>query len=159
MRLDITCLSDVRPMQAMTQMECPSEYVHLFVKGPKLHCTPPVLQEVAVGLAVLGTAMPANTKQDVLLDAYIALCSDRVWAVRKACAEILPEIAKLAPAEMRQTQLLSVFDQFCEDVSHWVQNSALQQLGPFVTTLEKFNIPQSKQATCVCCVYSWRCIA
>lgn len=102
-----------------------------------------VRREVAIGLAVLGTAMPANTKQDVLLDAYVALCSDRVWAVRKACAEILPEIARLAPAEMRQTKLLSVFDQFCEDVSHWVQNSALQQLGPFVTTLEKFNSSQS----------------
>ena len=116
------------------------------------------LQEVAIGLAVLGTAMPANTKQDVLLDAYINLCSDRVWAVRKACAEILPEIARLAPAEMRQTKLLSVFDQFCEDVSHWVQNSALQQLGPFVTTLKKVNSSQSKGANCVCCVHRLCCI-
>jgi len=104
----------------------------------------PVLQEVAIGLAVLGAALPAEGNHDPLLGAYITLCSDRVWAVRKACADILPEIAKLAKAEMRETQLLPVFDKFCEDVSHWVQTSALQQLGPFISTLEAHHIPQSE---------------
>jgi len=103
-----------------------------------------VLQEVAIGLAVLGAALPAEGNHDPLLGAYITLCSDRVWAVRKACADILPEIAKLAKAEMRETQLLPVFDKFCEDVSHWVQTSALQQLGPFISTLEAHHIPQSE---------------
>ena len=103
-----------------------------------------VLQEVAVGLAVLGAALPAESNHDSLLGAYVTLCSDRVWAVRKACADILPEIAKLAEAETRQTQLLPVFDKFCEDVSHWVQTSALQQLGPFMSTLEAHHIPQSE---------------
>ncbi len=103
-----------------------------------------VLQEVAIGLAVLGAALPAEGNHDPLLGAYVTLCSDRVWAVRKACADILPEIAKLAKAEMRETQLLPVFDKFCEDVSHWVQTSALQQLGPFISTLEAHHIPQSE---------------
>ncbi len=103
-----------------------------------------VLQEVAIGLAVLGAALPAGGNHDPLLGAYVTLCSDRVWAVRKACADILPEIAKLAKAEMRETQLLPVFDKFCEDVSHWVQTSALQQLGPFISTLEAHHIPQSE---------------
>ncbi len=103
-----------------------------------------VLQEVAIGLAVLGAALPAEGNHDTLLGAYVTLCSDRVWAVRKACADILPEIAKLAKAEMRETQLLPVFDKFCEDVSHWVQTSALQQLGPFISTLEAHHIPQSE---------------
>ena len=103
-----------------------------------------VLQEVAIGLAVLGAALPAEGNHDTLLGAYVTLCSDKVWAVRKACADILPEIAKLAKAEMRETQLLPVFDKFCEDVSHWVQTSALQQLGPFISTLEAHHIPQSE---------------
>lgn len=102
------------------------------------------LQEVAIGLAVLGAALPAEGNHDSLLGAYVTLCSDRVWAVRKACADILPEIAKLAKAETRETQLLPVFDKFCEDVSHWVQTSALQQLGPFISTLEAHHIPQSE---------------
>lgn len=103
-----------------------------------------VWQEVAIGLAVLGAALPAKGNHDPLLGAYVTLCSDRVWAVRKACADILPEIAKLAKAEIRETQLLPVFDKFCEDVSHWVQTSALQQLGPFISTLEAHHIPQSE---------------
>ena len=102
------------------------------------------MQEMAIGLAVLGAAMPEDAQHDDLLKAYITLCSDRVWAVRKACADILPEMAKLASAEMRETQLLPVFDKFCEDVSHWVQNSALQQLGPFISMLPAHNIPESK---------------
>ena len=103
-----------------------------------------VLQEVAIGLAVLGAALPAEGNHDSLLAAYVTLCSDRVWAVRKACADILPEITKLAKAETRETQLLPVFDKLCEDVSHWVQTSALQQLGPFISTLEAHHIPQSE---------------
>ena len=103
-----------------------------------------ILQEVAIGLAVAGAAFPAGGNHDSLVGAYVTLCSDRVWAVRKACADILPAMAKLATAEARQAQLLPVFDNFCEDVSHWVQNSALQQLGPFISTLEAHNIPKSE---------------
>ena len=95
--------------------------------------------------------MPADTQQDKLLAAYITLCSDRVWAVRKACADILPEMAKLSTAEMRETQLLPVFDRFCGDQSHWVQNSALQQLGPFISTLQAHNIPESEWPNFLLC--------
>lgn len=92
----------------------------------------------------MGASLPADDSHDSLVGAYITLCSDSVWAVRKACADILPAMAKLATAETREAQLLPVFDHFCEDVSHWVQNSALQQLGPFIASLEAHNIPDSE---------------
>ena len=106
------------------------------------------LQEVVIGLAVLGPVIPSQAQHDSLLKAYLNLCEDKVWAVRKACADVLPDMSSLAPPEMRTGQLLPVFDKLCEDVSHWVQTAALQQLGTFISSLEA-PVPQSEhQAEC-----------
>ena len=94
------------------------------------------VQEMVLGLAIVGPVLTSQAQRDSLLGAYLSLCDDKVWAVRKACADVLPDMSQLAPAHMRKAQLLPVFDKLCEDVSHWVQNAALQQLGTFVFTLE-----------------------
>lgn len=100
------------------------------------------LQEVGLGLAELCQVLPAESDKSTLLETYIKLCSDRVWAIRKACADVLPDIAKVADMQQRVQQLVPVFDQFCQDVSTWVQIAALQQLGPFIALLEVDNVPQ-----------------
>lgn len=91
---------------------------------------------MVLGLAIVGPVLTSQEQRDSLLGAYLSLCGDTVWAVRKACADVLPDMSQLAPAHVRKAQLLPVFDKLCEDVSHWVQNAALQQLGTFVFTLE-----------------------
>lgn len=94
-----------------------------------------LVQEMVLGLAVVGPVLTSQAQHDSLLQAYLSLCDDKVWAVRKACADVLPDMSQLAPADMRKAQLLPVFDKLCDDVSHWVQNAALQQLGTFISTL------------------------
>ena len=88
-----------------------------------------------LGLAILGPVLTSQAQHDELLTTFLSLCEDKVWAVRKACADVLPDMAQLATADMRKAQLLPVFDKLCQDVSHWVQNAALQQLGTFISTL------------------------
>lgn len=97
-----------------------------------------------MGLAIVGPVLTSQAQRDSLLSAYLGLCDDKVWAVRKACADVLPDMSQLAPVHMRKAQLLPVFDKLCKDVSHWVQNAALQQLGTFVFTLEA-PIPDGEQ--------------
>lgn len=95
-------------------------------------------------MAELCQVLTPDCDTAAMLETYIKLCSDRVWAVRKACADVLPDLSKLASMELRVAQLVPVFDHFCEDVSHWVQIAALQQLGPFIATLEQDNVPESE---------------
>lgn len=104
---------------------------------------------MALGLAELCQVLTPESDKAPLLEAYIKLCSDRVWAVRKACADILPDLSKVASMQLRTAELVPVFDRFCEDVSHWVQIAALQQLGPFIATLETNHVPESKRAFCL----------
>ena len=108
-----------------------------------------LVQEMVLGLAVIGPVLTSQAQHDSLLHAYLSLCDDKVWAVRKACADVLPDMSHLAPADMRKAQLLPVFDKLCEDVSHWVQNAALQQLGTFISTLAA-PIPDSEHL----CIWS-----
>lgn len=102
-----------------------------------------------MGLAELCQVLAPECDKSELLETYIKLCSDRVWAVRKACADILPDLAKVASMQLRVDRLVPVFDQFCEDVSHWVQIAALQQLGPFIATLKANNVPESTNCAVV----------
>ncbi|KAL3137768.1 hypothetical protein ABBQ38_005030 [Trebouxia sp. C0009 RCD-2024] len=94
-----------------------------------------VRREMVLGLHTIGPVLTSQDQRDSLLGAYLNMCEDKVWVVRKACADVLPAMSKLAPADMRTTQLLPAFDKLCDDVSHWVQNAALQQLGTFISTL------------------------
>lgn len=93
------------------------------------------MQEMVLGLATIGPVLSSQVQRDSLLAVYLNMCEDKVWVVRKACADVLPEMSQLAPADMRTTRLLPAFDKLCDDVSHWVQNAALQQLGTFISTL------------------------
>ena len=119
---------------AALPLSCPSAAAKLPSAALKLPAI--CLQEMVLGLATLGPVTSSQAQHNSLLAAYLSLCEDKVWAVRKACADVLPDMSKLAPADMRKTQLLPVFDKLCDDVSHWVQNAALQQLGTFISTLE-----------------------
>ena len=114
------------------------------------------VQEMVLGLPTLGPVLKSQVQRDSLLSAYLNMCVDKVWVVRKACADVLPEMSQLAPADMRTTQLLPAFDKLCDDVSHWVQNAALQQLGTFISTLAS-PIPESEHSIFTCSTHLHCC--
>ena len=55
--------------------------------------------------------------------------------MRKACAEALVDLSKAVSIELRGGVLLEVFSRLSTDSSQFVRQAALQQLGPFLTTL------------------------
>lgn len=68
------------------------------------------------------------------LPEFLALCKDDVWGVRKGCAEIFTEIARLCQLPTRRDKLTPVFVKLLEDSTRWVKVAAYQSLGPFIAT-------------------------
>ena len=57
----------------------------------------------------------------VIIPVFRKLSQDPIWSVRKACVEILPEISKIASEEVKQSQIIQLFDKFSKDNSKWVK--------------------------------------
>jgi serine/threonine-protein phosphatase 4 regulatory subunit 1 len=72
--------------------------------------------------------------EKVLLPCYIALCQDEIWGVRKSCAEVVMFVSTVCSPEIRRTTLAPVFAKLLQDDCRWVQMSAFQTLGPFIST-------------------------
>ena len=49
------------------------------------------------------------------------LCSDHIWGVRREAVEVLPQMCKLAPDEVKNDTLLDIFKKFTKDPSKWVK--------------------------------------
>ena len=56
------------------------------------------VQEMVLGLHTIGPVLTSQDQRDSLLGAYLNMCEDKVWVVRKACADVLPAMSKLATA-------------------------------------------------------------
>lgn len=62
------------------------------------------------------------------------LCQDEIWEVRKSCAEVIMFVSIVCSPEIRRSTLVSTFAKLLQDDCRWVQMSAFQTLGPFITT-------------------------
>ena len=62
--------------------------------------------------------------QGVLLPVFKKLCTDHIWGVRRQAVEVLPEMCKLAPDDVKNGPLLEIFKRFTEDSSKWVKQAA-----------------------------------
>lgn len=62
------------------------------------------------------------------------LCKDEIWGIRKACAQVLPQMALLVSLESRRRQLVPVMKSFIFDESEWVIITALKNLGHFIAS-------------------------
>lgn len=78
-----------------------------------------------------------------VLPIFLTLSKDEIWGVRKSCAESLVDISKNVSPDIRKTQLMDVFERLVEDVSRWVRNTALQQIGPFIATFLGSEVPDT----------------
>lgn len=68
------------------------------------------------------------------LPVFIRLCKDEVWGIRKACAQVLPQMALLVSLDSRRRQLVPAMKQFIFDDSEWVIITALKSLGQFIAS-------------------------
>ena len=59
--------------------------------------------------------------QGVLLPVFKKLCTDQIWGVRRQAVEVLPEMCKLAPNDVKNEALLEIFKKFTKDSSKWVK--------------------------------------
>ena len=60
----------------------------------------------------------------ILFPVFKKLCNDSVWGVRRAAVEMLPEIAKMCPVEVKNSIIIEIFKKFSVDSSKWVKTEA-----------------------------------
>lgn len=62
------------------------------------------------------------------------MCSDEVYGVRKACAEVITYVSCACSLDIRKELLAPAFVKLLQDDSRWVRIAAYQSLGPFIST-------------------------
>lgn len=62
------------------------------------------------------------------------MCSDDVYGVRKACAEVITYVSCASSLGIRKELLTPAFVKLLQDESRWVRIAAYQSLGPFIST-------------------------
>ncbi|KAK5584370.1 hypothetical protein RB653_005981 [Dictyostelium firmibasis] len=96
-----------------------------------------VRKSIALNLGSICQTVGVKDTTELLLPVFVQLSKDEMWAVRKGCAEVLIFISQnISPIE-RYSKLIPVFEEFVgDDSSRWVNNTAFQNLGPFIATFE-----------------------
>mmetsp|Transcript_36073 Transcript_36073/g.58287 ORF Transcript_36073/g.58287 Transcript_36073/m.58287 type:complete len:638 (+) Transcript_36073:129-2042(+) len=107
-------------------------------------CRDPICRVRKAAVGSMDKLIPTVNKEYIkstLLPLYLDLCKDEAWSVRKACAESVVAVSQAVDMSTRTNELAGSLDVFAQDVSRWVRNTALQQLGPFLATLQGSEVP------------------
>eukprot|EP00613_Pedinella_sp_CCMP2098_P025578 CAMPEP_0171716238 /NCGR_PEP_ID=MMETSP0991-20121206/19343_1 /TAXON_ID=483369 /ORGANISM="non described non described, Strain CCMP2098" /LENGTH=633 /DNA_ID=CAMNT_0012307275 /DNA_START=189 /DNA_END=2090 /DNA_ORIENTATION=+ len=75
-----------------------------------------------------------------LLGAFVGLCEDDNYRVRKACTETISDLCAVLPQDLRASVMLKAFTQLLHDSSNSVRTAAKVHLGMFVATLERAQV-------------------
>jgi len=67
------------------------------------------------------------------------MCSDDLWGVRKACAEVFTVVASCVSMQTKWYTLSPLFVTLLRDESRWVRLAAYQNLGQFIATFHEEN--------------------
>merc|ERR1719242_1257474 len=81
----------------------------------------------------------ASDAEECLLPIFLALCEDSIWSVRKGCVESFVDVSSSISSESRE-KLIPIMEQFLNDSSRWVRNTAYEILGPFIASLSSDQI-------------------
>ncbi|KAF2075935.1 hypothetical protein CYY_002738 [Polysphondylium violaceum] len=96
-----------------------------------------VRKAIALNLGNICQTIGEKDTTEFLLPIFLALSKDEMWAVRKGCAEVLIVVSQNVSPIERYSKLIQVLEDFIsEDTSRWVNNTAFQNLGPFISTFE-----------------------
>jgi hypothetical protein len=94
--------------------------------------------------SVLGNLSQRLSKQGFknrILPIYYKLSKDKVWGIRRCCAENWIHIAKLCEPEVVKENLLVLYNDFLKDKSRWVKQTAMQHLGRILAEMPKELLP------------------
>ena len=93
-------------------------YDYVQLQDDKIH---EIRKEIILKMLSVSQVLGSEIFVGVMLPVYRKLAIDPIWSVRKACVEILPEISKFITDEVRQNQIVQLFEKFCRDESKWVK--------------------------------------
>ena len=87
------------------------------------------------------TNVSKNISTDVfssmIFPLYDGLTQDKEWKVRKACADVVAQIAEVTPMDKNAQSLQHLYYRFLLDPSSKiVRGTAFQNIGPFIATLK-----------------------
>ena len=74
-----------------------------------------VRKETVRRITNISKVVSAEVFIGVLLRVFKKLCTDQIWGVRRQAVEILPEMCKLAPDEIKNSSLVDIFKKFTKD--------------------------------------------
>eukprot|EP00486_Rosalina_sp_Unknown_P009051 CAMPEP_0201596048 /NCGR_PEP_ID=MMETSP0190_2-20130828/192859_1 /ASSEMBLY_ACC=CAM_ASM_000263 /TAXON_ID=37353 /ORGANISM="Rosalina sp." /LENGTH=1129 /DNA_ID=CAMNT_0048056257 /DNA_START=38 /DNA_END=3427 /DNA_ORIENTATION=- len=77
--------------------------------------------------------------EECLLPIFLSLCNDSIWSVRKGCVESFVDVSSSISSESR-VKLIPIMENFLNDSSRWVRNTAYEILGPFISSLDSSQI-------------------
>lgn len=70
------------------------------------------------------------------------------WAIRKACIDIILDIAELCSGEQKEGPLTETYILLLKDTNKWVRISAYKNLGPFIYQVKNKLNPQLLKEFC-----------
>ena len=86
-------------------------------------------KETVKHIVNISKVLEKNMFLGCILPVFKKLCNDQIWGVSRQAVEVLPEICKIAPDDVKNEALLDVFK---KDQSKWVKQAATEFLGPFI---------------------------
>ncbi len=100
-------------------------------------------QVVARQLGIAAAAAKSADDAAALLHALRGLAADRVWNVRRAAAEALPDVAR-AQSPAASAALLELLAALVADASSWVRSAAMLAGGPVIGRATPASVPPGK---------------
>lgn len=88
----------------------------------------------------LCSVVSTEVSESRLVPSFLKLCCDTEWVVRQTCAEVFMSVSCKVTLATRKTLLAPAFAKLLVDRVRWVQLSAFQSLGPFITTFAEPSI-------------------
>lgn len=73
----------------------------------------------------------------VQIPAFLVLCGDSIWDVRKAAADSIRIIGLLCSEQYRRDHVCPVFYKLMNDSCRWVYRAAAESLGLFISSFAK----------------------
>ena len=102
-------------------------------------------QVVARQLGVAAAAATAADDAAALLHALRGLAADRVWNVRRAAAEALPDVARAQRPAAASETLLELLAALMADASSWVKSAAMLAAGTVIGSAPHASVPPGKR--------------
>ncbi|GMH39313.1 hypothetical protein BSKO_07211 [Bryopsis sp. KO-2023] len=99
-----------------------------------------VRQGVGEMLPMVAVSLKQQTTFSECMTCFVQLTEDKVWTVRKACAQSFPKLmnvlSSLSCSLETTKNILACHHKLCVDKSNWVKMAAVMSLGPVIVQLD-----------------------